>query len=80
MWAKGVSWLGSRRMLVSGDRFSCFPLLNRDCGSVFEVRCARGEVLSLKNMAPSLEGGSNLRSCVPGVSPLREGAFDVFTT
>ena len=32
------------RFVDAIDRhFSCSPLLNRDCGSLFEVRSARGE-------------------------------------
>jgi hypothetical protein len=61
----------TRKLLLSGhavDRFvdaidrhfSSSPLFNRDCVSLLEVRCARGEVLSPKNMVPSLEGNFDL--------------------
>jgi hypothetical protein len=51
------------RFVDAIDRpLSCSPLLNRDCGSLFKVRSAGGKVLSKKNMAPSLEGHSDLRN------------------
>jgi hypothetical protein len=36
-------------------RFSYYPLLNRDCGSLFEVRTIRAKVLSRNNTVPSLK-------------------------
>ena len=42
------------------------PLLNCVCESLFEVRSAREKVLSRKNMAPSLEGHSDLRNMHSG--------------
>jgi hypothetical protein len=50
-------------------RFSCSPLFNRDCGSLFEVRSAKAKALSRNNMAPSPEGHSDLRNMHPRVSP-----------
>jgi len=55
------------------SHFSCNPLLNRDCGSLFEVRSAREKVLSRKNMSPSLEDTLPTRTCIPGVSPTEGG-------
>ncbi|OCK82308.1 hypothetical protein K432DRAFT_226131 [Lepidopterella palustris CBS 459.81] len=42
--------------------FRCSPLLNRHYRSLFEVRSARGKVLSRKSMTLSLEDHSNLRN------------------
>jgi hypothetical protein len=57
-------------------RFSCSPLLNRDCGSLFEVRSARGKVLSGKDMALSFEDTLPSGTCIPGVSPFGGGGHD----
>jgi len=55
------------RFINAIDRcFSSSPLLNRDCGSLFEVRNAREKVLSRKNMAPSFEGHSDPRNMHSG--------------
>ena len=45
---------------VIAGRFSRSTLLNRGCGSLFELRYARENVLSRENMAPSLAGDSDL--------------------
>jgi len=55
-------------------RFSYSPLLNRDCGSLVEVRSAKAKALLRNNMALSLEGHFNLRNMHLGVSPGRGGA------
>src|SRR6516162_3017298 len=58
----GVSHVVDRFVDAIDRRFTCSPQLNRDCGSLFKVRSASGKVLSRKNMAPSLEGHSDLRN------------------
>ena len=58
---RGVGHAVDRFVVAIARPFSCSPLLNRDCGSLSEVRCARKKVLSRKNMTPSLEGNSDLR-------------------
>jgi len=55
-------------------RFSGSPPLNRDCGSLFQVRSAREKLLSSKNMAPSLEGHFDLRNMHSGSFAGERGA------
>jgi hypothetical protein len=59
---RGLGHVVDRFVDAIDRRFSGSPLLNRDCESLFEVRSARGEALSPKNMALSLQGDSDPRN------------------
>jgi len=52
---RGVGHVVDRFVGAIARHFSCFFLLSRYCGSLFEVRNTRTKVLSRKRMNPSFE-------------------------
>ena len=63
---RGLRHVVDRFVDAIDRRSSGSPLLNRDCRSLFEARCAREKILLRKNMAPSFEGDSDLRNLHSG--------------
>ena len=56
---RGVGHAVHRFVDAIDRRFTCSPLLNRDCGGLFEFRRASEKALLRKNIALSLENNSN---------------------
>ena len=80
---RGVGHAVDRFVGAIARRFSCYFLLNRHYGSLFEVRNARTKVLSRERMNPSFERHSAPKNIIPRVSPpergVCRGGVDIFS-